>query len=69
MVGLGGLMGMIMFISFYLKVDLSFYLILTILITGVTGSARLLLKAHTPAEVYSGFLMGFAGVLATMILY
>ena len=69
MVGLGGLMAMILFISFYLKVNLSFYLILVTLITGMTGSARLLLKAHTPAEVYSGFLMGFAVVLATMMLY
>ena len=69
MVGLGGLMAMILFICFYLKVDLSFYLILAALITGVTGSARLLLKAHTPAEVYSGFVTGFAVVLATMILY
>jgi hypothetical protein len=69
MVGLGGLVAMILFISFYLKVDLSFYLILVILVTGLTGTARLLLKAHTPAEVYSGFLIGFAGILATMMLY
>lgn len=69
MVGLGGLTAMILFISFYLKVDLSFYLILVILVTGMTGTARLLLKAHTPAEVYTGFLTGFAGVMATMMLY
>jgi hypothetical protein len=69
MVGLGGLTAMVMFVSFYLKVDLSFYLILVILVTGMTGTARLLLNAHTPAEVYSGFMTGFAGVLATMMLY
>ena len=69
MVGLGGLIALIIFISFYLKVNLSFYLILVILFAGITGSARLHLKAHTPFEVYSGFVMGFAVVLATMMLY
>ena len=69
MVGLGGLIALIIFISFYLKVNLSFYLILVILFAGITGSARLHLKAHTPVEVYSGFVMGFAVVLLTMVLY
>jgi len=69
MVGLGGLVALIIFISFYLKVNLTFYLIMVILITGITATARLHLKAHTPVEVYSGFVMGFAVVLATMMLY
>jgi hypothetical protein len=69
MVGLGGLMALIIFISFYLKVNLSFYLILGFLLTGLTGTARLQLKAHTPFEVYIGFIMGFAAVLATMMIY
>ncbi|MFH1296870.1 MAG: hypothetical protein ABIJ04_06305 [Bacteroidota bacterium] len=33
-------------------------LIGTIVISGLTGSARLKLNAHQPAEVYSGWLMG-----------
>ena len=69
MVGLGGLMALIIFISFYLKVNLSFYLILVILFAGITGTARLHLMAHKPVEVYSGFILGFAVVLSTMILY
>ena len=69
MLGFGGLVALIIFISFYLKVNLSFYLILVILFAGMTGTARLQLKAHTPVEVYSGFIMGFAVVLATMMLY
>ncbi len=69
MVGLGGLVALIIFISYYLKVNLSFYLIMVILFAGMTGTARLLLKAHTPIEVYSGFIMGFAVVLTTMMLY
>ncbi len=69
MVGLGGLVALIIFISYYLKVNLSFYLIMVILFAGMTGTARLQLKAHTPVEVYSGFIMGFAVVLTTMMLY
>jgi membrane-associated phospholipid phosphatase len=62
-------MALVIFISFYLKVNLSFYLILVILFAGITGTARLHLKAHTPVEVYSGFVIGFVVVLGTMILY
>lgn len=69
MVGMGGLVALIIFISFYVKVNLSFYLILVILFSGITGTARLILNAHTPVEVYSGFVTGFAAVLATMMLY
>jgi membrane-associated phospholipid phosphatase len=68
MVGMGGLIALVIYISFYLKVNLSFYLILVVLLAGITGTARLILKAHTPAEVYSGFVMGFGVVLATMML-
>ncbi|MCK4853718.1 MAG: hypothetical protein KAT31_05645 [Bacteroidales bacterium] len=69
MVGMGGLLALILFISYYLKVNLSFYLILAVLIAGITGTARLQLKAHTPVEVYSGFMTGFAVVMLTMVLY
>ena len=69
MVGMGGLMALIIFISFYLKVNLSFYLILAVLIAGITGTARLQLKAHNPVEVYSGFILGFAVVMLMMVLY
>jgi hypothetical protein len=69
MVGLGGLLALIIFISFYLKVNLTFYLILAVFCAGMTGTARLYLKAHTPVEVYSGFIMGFAVVLSTMMIY
>ena len=69
MVGFGGLIALIIFISFYLKVNLTFYLILTVLFSGITGSARLYLKAHTPFEIYIGFVTGLILVLTTMIIY
>ena len=69
MAGMGGLIALVIYISFYLKVNLSFYLILVVLLAGITGTARLILKAHSPAEVYSGFVLGFGVVLATMMLF
>jgi membrane-associated phospholipid phosphatase len=46
-----------------------FYLIVVVLLAGLTGSARLNLKAHTPLEVYSGFILGFGAVFLTMFFY
>jgi len=69
MVGTGGLTALIGFLAFNLNVNLQFYLIVGVIIAGLTGSARLILKAHTPAEVYSGFVAGFGTVFLTMLIY
>lgn len=68
MVGGGGLTALIGFLAFYLNADLQFYLGTAIILAGLTGMARINLKAHTPDEVYIGFLTGFSIVLLTMIL-
>jgi membrane-associated phospholipid phosphatase len=68
MVGAGGLVALIGFISFSLKVDLQFYLGISLILAGITGAARIALEAHTPGQVYTGFLTGFTFVLLTMIL-
>ena len=46
--------------------NLTIYLALALLITGLTGSSRLLLGTHTPREYYLGL---SAGVLAIIISY
>ena len=68
MVGAGGLVGLIGFLAFYLKVDLQFYLGVAVVLAGLTGTARLFLKAHTPDEVYTGFITGFSIVLLTLVM-
>ena len=68
MVGAGGLTALIGFLAFYLKVDLQFYLGTAVVLAGLTGTARIILKAHTPDEVYIGFLTGFAVVLLTLVI-
>jgi hypothetical protein len=69
MVGIGGLTGLIVFLIWSLRIDLQFLLILAIVSAGLIGFARLQLKVHEPAQVYSGFVAGFFSVGLTMLLY
>ena len=69
MVGIGGLVALIGYLSFFLRVNLQFYLIVALLLAGLIGTSRLVLKAHTPDEVYTGFIAGFATVLLTLMIY
>ena len=64
MVALGGLFGT--FVGFALTVnqDLYYLLSLIILVAGVTGFARLKLNAHSPAQVYGGFILGVLVMLS-----
>ena len=66
MVGIGGLIGMMIAISFRLQIDLHFILILLFLIAGLVAFARLKLSAHSSAEVYTGFILG---VIVQLILF
>jgi hypothetical protein len=57
---LGTLLGFFTAISFTYGVNFSGYIYLTAAVSGITAFARLELNAHTPSEVYAGFLTGFA---------
>ncbi|NJO87488.1 MAG: hypothetical protein HC821_05910 [Lewinella sp.] len=51
------------------SVSLSLLLVVIILLAGAVGSARLLLEAHTAAEVYGGYLVGFSSQLIALRYY
>jgi hypothetical protein len=68
MAGIGSLTGAILGFSFRLHTDLLNYLLIVILLSGLLGSARLLLKHHTPKQVYSGFGLGLMVFLLTFLL-
>lgn len=59
LLGMGGLVGIFTVVAISDGIDLSFLLILLVLLSGLLGTARLQLKAHRPIEIYSGFLVGF----------
>ena len=47
---------------------LDYILALVMLMAGIVGYARLKLNAHTPAQVYSGFLLGVVVEIITLFL-
>ena len=59
MVGIGGTAGAFVSLSYYLQLPLQEAIFSLILVAGMIGFARLALNAHTPGQVYSGFLTGF----------
>jgi len=58
MIGIGGLTGMLFGVSQVLNAELIMIILATILIAGMLGTARLLLGAHSPSQVYTGFFLG-----------
>jgi membrane-associated phospholipid phosphatase len=68
MVGWGGLTGLIASLSLRFHTDMMIFLIVAILLSGITAFARLSLGAHNQAQVYSGFLLGIATVLLVFLI-
>ena len=60
--GMGAFVALTLFLSYYYGVDLLPVLIISLILTGLLATARLYLDAHTPFEVYSGFLIGMLSV-------
>lgn len=59
MATLGALCGLLATVGFIGLMDIRIALILTVLFSGLIGSARISLKAHLPNQVYFGFVLGF----------
>lgn len=68
MASVGALAGMMVGLSYFLGTFYFGLIALSILIAGLTGFARLKLQAHTPAQVYSGFALGFITILALFFI-
>ncbi len=68
-IGIGGIIGAIIGISYRLHIDLQFLLFIVIALSGLVGYARLKLNVHSPAQVYTGFLLGFLVELFLMFIY
>ena len=69
MIGVGGVGGALLGIMYRLRVDMEFVFFMIILAAGFIGYARLRLNAHTPAQVYAGFLLGFLIQLGLTMTY
>lgn len=69
MIGLGGIVALIVAISLFFHSNLMIYLIAFIILSGITGTARLLLNSHSPAQVYTGFAVGFFVMIFTLFIF
>ena len=64
---IGALAGMMLGLSYFLGTFYFTLVALSLLMAGITGYARLKLQAHTPAQVYAGFLLGFFTILSLFL--
>ena len=58
MVGLGGLLGALISVSYLIRFDMTMYYIPVIIVAGTVGAARLILQEHRPSQIYAGFILG-----------
>ncbi|NQY67157.1 MAG: hypothetical protein HRT72_05460 [Flavobacteriales bacterium] len=63
MMGIGGVIGMLIAISYILMQSLEMLILGAVLIAGFVGYSRLNLEAHSPSQVLSGFVVGVASQL------
>jgi hypothetical protein len=59
MIGIGGITGAFFGMSTFLVIDLRIPILISILVAGLLGTARLSRDAHHPLEIYGGFFVGF----------
>jgi len=57
--GIGGLTGIYLAVCFRFNLNAFFPVCILFFICGIIGTSRLILKRHSPAQVYAGFLLGF----------
>ncbi|MES2514124.1 MAG: hypothetical protein V4580_08255 [Bacteroidota bacterium] len=58
MIGVGGLIGALLAICYFMQMPILIAICICFVTAGCIGFARLHLKAHTPAQVYVGFVFG-----------
>jgi hypothetical protein len=59
MIGIGGIVGTLYGMSTFLLVDLRIPILISLMVAGLLGTARLSLASHSPLEIYAGFFVGF----------
>lgn len=60
MFGISSLLGGVMAVCYFVeKSNPSYLFMLLFIVAGMVGTSRLILKRHTPGQVYAGFMLGF----------
>ena len=67
MFGISSLLGGVMAVCYFVeKSNPSYLFALLFLVAGMVGTSRLILKRHTPGQVYAGFMLGFVVSFASV---
>lgn len=66
---IGGVAGALIAFSVFFFFNPIWWLCLVILLAGVVGSARMILRQHTLSQVVSGFLLGFCSALLVVLFF
>lgn len=69
MIGIGGLTGGFLALSYKAFIDAPWLIVILILLAGLTGFARLKSNTHSPAQVYIGFITGVIVVGAMFMMF
>lgn len=67
-IGIGGLLGGIMGVARIHLANPYWSFIAVLLIAGLVGTSRIILKKHTPMQVYGGFCLGFICTFVASLL-
>lgn len=68
LMGIGGLIGMLISMCYYLQMAILIPISVTIIIAGFIAFARLQLNAHKPSQVYVGFICGALLIISLFTL-
>jgi len=68
LLGMGGIVGTIIGLVIRYQIDATQLIIALVLISGIVGYARLQLNAHTPKQVYVGFVLGMFILIGAVVL-
>ncbi len=63
----GGITALVSHLSFHVP-NLSMFLAIVVLLSGLACTARLYLNEHLPRHIYTGFLIGFATIWSTLFI-
>ncbi|MDY0201964.1 MAG: hypothetical protein WC951_00240 [Bacteroidales bacterium] len=69
MIGIGGLVGLTLALTYNIQYSELPYLILSIMLSGIVAWARLHLNTHSPSQVYAGFGIGVTLVSISIIMF
>lgn len=66
--GIGAVTGILVAFSFILNFDPTWWLCLLLIVGGLVGTARMILRQHTLQQVTAGYLIGLVSSIVTVII-